>query len=817
MYFLLKICIFMIAFIERIVGRGNLGFCFSTIKLDGKCKTTSDYLDEISLIKGQSAYVRLFSAGNCNSMEEIMPAIASTGIKVVLGVWLDNSSDQQFENEKRILKTHLLKYSIYIYAITVGSESLYRKDYSDDTLANKILDVRLMLNGMGISNIKVGTADTWNVFADGTAVRVIQASDVIFINTFPYWQGVSIEDSFSTFIYSVSRAIEVIRIVKHNMEVWVGETGWPTDGDVYGNSVPSLESASYYWKKVICTALYNNLNIFVFELKDEPWKGNAIGLSGQSSNVEKFWGVFTLDGEKKYSLECPKELIFEESEISFVNTMGVKYLMSFLRRFAPNSIKKVTGKELRYKTLAIDGTLLIRRGFASPWISTADKFRHIVWALYLARICRFYKVTPIIIFDGQHSTPAKMNEKTRRLYIKENNRKLLAEKIRQATHLKNLLEISYEMSKLNTIDRESINLFLKKVIQTYNQFKYNLSDLNFYENDLGIKLHIWMKNELFSYRNGSFLVEKLLNRIVNYIYDIFLYSTSELMSELSMLVNLSDPCAIDMFRNDLEKRQVSMNILVQKLSRRLSSPTWKQISQTKTIFKILGIKVLTFPGYEAEAVASSLVNNGIADFVVTEDTDTLLFNAKMLRGFMSMKNLANKNCKFPFSSNMYVIDPIDIRSSLGNISINSFIDFGILCGTDFCNTIYGLGCFGAFFLIQKYKSIELVLENLSKFKTKRGKQKYIAPENYIQEVQIAREAFMHIPHVRFLDHKLIAPGVPWFDISENDWERLENSVIEKYKLNISELSFFRQFLVNREKNDGILENTLRKSLLYECF
>ncbi|KTW32104.1 uncharacterized protein T551_00786 [Pneumocystis jirovecii RU7] len=464
--------------------------------------------------------------------------------------------------------------------------------------------------------------------------------------------------------------------------------------------------------------------------------------------------------------------------------MGVKYLISFIRRFSPSSIKKVSEKELRYKTLAIDGTLLLRRGFASPWISTVDKCPHVVWALYLARICRFYKVTPIIVFDGRYSAPAKTNEKIRRMHIKENNRRLLVEKTRQAARLKKLLKIAYQISELNINDKNFINLFLKKAIQAYNGFKYDLHDSNFYQDNLKMELQTWIRDELFVCKNENFILEKLINQIIDYIYDIFSDFTPELMSEFSILDNLLDPYAKDMLKHDLEKRQISINKFIQKLSRRLSSPTWEQINQTKTIFEILGITVLTSPpGYEAEAVASSLVNSGIADFVVTEDTDVLVLNAKMLRGFMSMRGLANKNSENSFfPPNMFMIDPIDVRLNLDNISLDSFIDFAILCGTDFCNTIHGLGCYGAFFLIQKYQNIELVLENLSEFKTKSGRQKYIAPENYIQEVQVARKVFKCIPHTRFYDSKLTVPDVPWFNITENDWKMLENNVIKEYKL-----------------------------------
>ncbi|KAG5517889.1 hypothetical protein PMAC_000344 [Pneumocystis sp. 'macacae'] len=306
------------AFIGRIIGSGNLGFSLSTRKLDGKCKNTNDYRDDILLIKNYAKYIRVFSISDCNCMQEIMPAVVLEKMKIILGIWPGDINTQQFTNEKEVLKKHLPSYSSYIYAIAVGSEVLYRNDYSDDVLTKQIVSVKELLGELGLSNIKVGTADTWNIFATDAANSVVKASDIIFVNLFPYWQGVTINDSPATFFNGVSRAMEVTRIIKNTLEVWIGETGWPTGGTTYGNSLPSVENAAYYWINTICPSLYSGLNIIIFELTDEPWKGDAVGLTGQSSNVEKFWGVFTINGEKKYSLECPKE---SEKTIPSINSV----------------------------------------------------------------------------------------------------------------------------------------------------------------------------------------------------------------------------------------------------------------------------------------------------------------------------------------------------------------------------------------------------------------------------------------------------------------------------------------------------------------
>lgn len=53
--------------------------------------------------------------------------------------------------------------------MTVGSEALYRGDLTAEALLGKIQEIKRLL-----PDTKVGTADSWNKFADGTANKIIQ-------------------------------------------------------------------------------------------------------------------------------------------------------------------------------------------------------------------------------------------------------------------------------------------------------------------------------------------------------------------------------------------------------------------------------------------------------------------------------------------------------------------------------------------------------------------------------------------------------------------------------------------------------------------
>ena len=56
-----------------------------------------------------------------------------------------------------------------VHAITVGSEVLYRGDLTADKLLKRINEVK-----HEFPKVKVGTADSWNKFNDGTADPLIQ-------------------------------------------------------------------------------------------------------------------------------------------------------------------------------------------------------------------------------------------------------------------------------------------------------------------------------------------------------------------------------------------------------------------------------------------------------------------------------------------------------------------------------------------------------------------------------------------------------------------------------------------------------------------
>lgn len=76
----------------------------------------------------------------------------------------------KYQSEKNALSSVLTsELASSVYAVTVGSESLYRK-VSACTLLPRIVDAR---NTFSRLVKRIGTVDSWNKFQDGTADPII--------------------------------------------------------------------------------------------------------------------------------------------------------------------------------------------------------------------------------------------------------------------------------------------------------------------------------------------------------------------------------------------------------------------------------------------------------------------------------------------------------------------------------------------------------------------------------------------------------------------------------------------------------------------
>ncbi|KAF4633563.1 hypothetical protein G7Y89_g4546 [Cudoniella acicularis] len=283
---------------------GTLGFALGAKNPDGTCKATSDYTSDFATLGAHSKLVRIYAASQCDTAAAILPAAKSTGFQVILGIWPD--TDDSYEADKAAVVQYAPQYKDQVYAVTVGSETLYRGNFTGETLLEKILDTKTALGGA----FKVGTADSWNKYQDGTADPLIKGgADILLCNAFSYWQGQTLANSTASFFDDIMQAFGHIQDVAGSTstgpELWVGETEtrMANRRSNYQSATPGVSNAQTYWQTAICGILDWGVNVFSFEAFDEPWKPVSVGADGSVAD-ETHWGVWNADRSTKFPVSC---------------------------------------------------------------------------------------------------------------------------------------------------------------------------------------------------------------------------------------------------------------------------------------------------------------------------------------------------------------------------------------------------------------------------------------------------------------------------------------------------------------------------------
>ncbi len=153
------------------------------------------------------------------------------------------------------------------------------------------------------------------------------------------------------------------------------------------------------------------------------------------------------------------------------------------------------------------------------------------------------------------------------------------------------------------------------------------------------------------------------------------------------------------------------------------------IEDSKALLGYMGIPFIVAPS-EGEAQASYMVSKGAADYVGSQDYDSLLFGAPRM-----VRNVTITGRRKVPRRNIYVdVKPeiVELRETLETLGITreQLIDIGILVGTDFNPGIYKVGPKTALKLVKKYKDMQGVFGELEQ-----------AIENY-EEI---KEFFLHPP------------------------------------------------------------------------
>lgn len=158
----------------------------------------------------------------------------------------------------------------------------------------------------------------------------------------------------------------------------------------------------------------------------------------------------------------------------------------------------------------------------------------------------------------------------------------------------------------------------------------------------------------------------------------------------------------EQLRNILQKKKnnwtrYDIDVEVDRLRKTIFSITTQDIELTKQLFEICCIPYMLAIG-EAEATCSILSRQGHVYGVLTEDTDVLAYGCP------------NMLLKLDFEEE--TVFEICLEKVLNQIEMdeNQFLDFCIMCGTDYNQNLFRIGPDKAFKLLKKYKNLDELLK-----------------------------------------------------------------------------------------------------------
>ncbi len=204
-------------------------------------------------------------------------------------------------------------------------------------------------------------------------------------------------------------------------------------------------------------------------------------------------------------------------------------------------------------------------------------------------------------------------------------------------------------------------------------------------NDINIK-----KEKIIEDKNKN-------NEIIN-DYNIDIYDEGDNIIEVNDIINND-------INNDINNLNLETQNQINTFEKIAFSPTQKMFDDIKFMLECLGIDwvQLSYDDCcEAEQYCAYLTKNGIADYAFTSDIDAFMFGAtNVIRREQTEKKDKLGNIKK--GPNAFYSYNLEEMLNFKELSYDNFISIGIALGTDFSNSIKGIGIKTAF---KKFNTIK---------------------------------------------------------------------------------------------------------------
>lgn len=245
----------------------------------------------------------------------------------------------------------------------------------------------------------------------------------------------------------------------------------------------------------------------------------------------------------------------------------------------------------------------------------------------------------------------------------------------------------------------------------------------------------------------------------------------EAKRKLEELKSKQDTTTEDNESNEKEKKM---------LERKSYYITGQQIKDIKKLVELLGFPIIQSPG-EADSQCAILNATGYVDSVATEDMDLLAFGARRILRNFSNKKKVTKITLFKILEEM-------------KITREQFVELCIILGSDYSNSIKGIGIKGIYNIYKKYGNMKDFIKHLddenNKYEQEGKKKKYIIPQDFKDKWEEIKNYYLNATvidplNINFIWKKPDKEKLIEFLCEENEFNKIEiekkiDYIMERY-------------------------------------
>ncbi len=227
--------------------------------------------------------VRTYSV--MNGLDYVPQAARKLGMRVLLGIWIGSNHQANEQEISQAIATASTQGDV-IDAIIVGNEVLLRREQTAEALYGMLKRVH------DATQLPVTYADVWDFWLKNP--QLAEVSDFVSIHILPYWddQPIGVDQAMA----HVQQIFSKLQQKFPDKRIYVGETGWPSEGRQREAAKPSLINQARFTREFIALASQQNIPYNFIEAYDQPWKKRLEGTVGG------YWGLYDAQGRAKFLL-----------------------------------------------------------------------------------------------------------------------------------------------------------------------------------------------------------------------------------------------------------------------------------------------------------------------------------------------------------------------------------------------------------------------------------------------------------------------------------------------------------------------------------